>query len=421
MFKGKMMKITRTEQIWFKGNNKIAELCHISKNLYNEANYIVRQEFFNNGKWMREYDLGKILKESENFKSLPIQTSQQIIKLVDRSWKSFFRSLKVRKKEPDKFKALPKPPKYKKKDGQYILVFTNQQCHIRDDGTIKFPKMLGLDNKIKTRLNKDVNLREVRIIPKGVGYVIEIVYEKEVEDIVNNNEDRIVGIDLGVRNLITMVNNIGKKPIVIKGGICKSINQYYNKEMAKLRSIYESQKIKTGTKSKKLSVKRDRKMKDHLHKVSRFIVNYCVHNNIGTVVVGDNKNWKQNIDIGKRNNQTFVQIPFYMLINQIKYKSAEKGINVILQEESYTSKCSFLDNEPIEHHDKYLGKRIKRGLFRTSKGKIVNADVNGAYNIIKKAISDAFVKNKVDEIEDAVLHPIRWNLMTSYKEIGGFS
>jgi putative transposase len=224
----------------------------------------------------------------------------------------------------------------------------------------------------------------------------------------NLDENKIAGIDLGVRNLITMGNNIGEKPIVVKGGICKSINQFYNKEMGRIQKIYESQGIKTGKKSKKLFDKRNRKIKDHLHKVSRFIVDYCSQNDIGTLVIGNNEDWKQNANIGKKNNQNFVQIPFSLLINQIKYKAEEKGINVILQEESHTSKCSFLDNEYIEHHEKYIGKRFKRGLFRSARGIIINADVQGAYNIIKKAIPKAFAKVEADGIEGVGLHPLRY-------------
>ena len=366
-------------------------------------------------------ELDKGLKESENYKSLPAQTAQQILRLLDKSWKSFFNAVREHKDHPDKFKARPKLPRYKKKDGEHILVLTNQQCKIKEEEKLKFPKLLGLD--VKTRLDKETNLREVRVIPKGVGYVVEIVYEKEVnpDEI---NKDRIAGIDLGVRNLATMSNNIGEKPIVVKGGICRSINQFYNKEMGELQRIYESQKIKTGKKSKKLFDRRNRKIKDHLHKVSRFIVDYCVKNSIGTLVIGHNEDWKQNAGMSKRNNQNFVQIPFSMLINQIKYKAEEKGINVILQEESHTSKCSFLDSESVEHHDKYVGKRFKRGLFRSAKGKIINADVNGAYNIIKKAIPKVvgnqrfpypknlrflrtFAKVNADEIEGVGLHPVR--------------
>jgi putative transposase len=401
------MRVKRTEQIWIKPNEDISSLAHISKNLYNEANYLIRQEFFKTGRWIRYYDLNKKLKESENYRSLPAQTAQQVLRLLDKSWKSFFKAIKVWSKEPEKFKARPKLPKYKKKDGEHILVLTNQQCKIREDRSLKFPRLLGLE--VKTRLDKETNLREVRIIPKGIGYIVEIVYEKEVnpeeEDL---DENRIAGIDLGVRNLVTVGNNIGEKPIVVKGGICKSINQFYNKEIGRIQRTYESQKIKMGKKSKRLFDKRNRKIKDHLHKVSRFIVDYCSQNDIGTLVIGNNEEWKQNANIGKRNNQNFVQIPFSLLINQIKYKAEEKGINVILQEESHTSKCSFLDDEYIGHHEKYVGKRFKRGLFRSAKGIIINADVQGAYNIIKKAIPKAFARVEADEIEGVGLHPLRY-------------
>ena len=359
------MRVKRTEQIRIRPDENISSLCHLSKNLYNEANYLIRQEFIKNVRWIRYNELDKELKESENYKSLPAQTAQQILMLLGKSWKAFFKAMKVWKKEPEKFKARPKLPGYKKKDGEHILVLTNQQCKIRENRTINFPKLLGLEDRVKTRLNKETNLREVRVIPKGVGYVVEVVYEKEVfgkeePKNVNENEDRIAGIDLGVRNLATVGNNIGEKPIVVKGGICKSINQFYNKEMGELQRIYESQKIrgKAGKKLKKLFDRRNRKIKDHLHKVSRFIVDYCIKNDIGTLVIGNNEGWKQNVKIGKKNNQNFVQIPFSMLINQIKYKGEEKGINVILQEESHTSKCSFLDSESVEHHDKYVGKRF---------------------------------------------------------------
>ena len=397
------MKVTRTEQIWMSPNKILSHLCHISKNLYNQANYIIKNA--EQGKWIRYGDLNKILKEeSENYQSLPAQTSQQILKLIDKSWTSFFRVIKAWKKSPDKFYSKPNPPRYKKKNGEHILVFTNQQCKIKD-GILKFPKKVNLE--IKTRLLDDTNLREVRIIPKGVGYVAEIVYEKEV-DVKEKDESRVVGIDFGVRNLVTIVNNIGLKPIVIKGGVAKSINQYYNKEKARVQSVYDFQGIKNGTKMNKLSVKRERKLNDYFHKVSRWIVNYCIAHNIGQIIVGHNLNWKQKVNIGKKNNQSFVQIPFDKLIQKIAYKAEEIGIVLKEQEESHTSKCSFLDNEPVEHHDSYLGKRVKRGIFRTIRGILINADVNAGYNIIKKAVSNAFAHAEADGIEGVALHPLRY-------------
>jgi len=406
------VNVTRTEQIWVKGDKTIAELCHISKNLYNEANYTIRQELFKTGKWTRYNELNKLLKESTNYKTLPAQTAQQTLILLDKSWKSFFKAIRVWKAHPEKFKERPRIPGYKKKDGEHILVFTNQQAKLRD-GWLILPKLMGL--RVKTRIEEE--LIEVRIIPRGIGYVLEIVYEKVI-NVIERNKDRIVGIDIGVRNLITMANNIGAKPIVVKGGVAKSINQFYNKEKARVQSVYDFQGIKYGNKMRKLSVKRERKINDFFHKVSRFVVDWCVEHDIGTIVIGHNENWKQKVNIGRRNNQTFVQMPFAKLINQIGYKAEEKGIEVKEQEESHTSKCSFLDNEPIEHHEEYMGKRKSRGIFKTAKGIIINADVNAGYNIIRKAVLKAFDKY-ADGIEGVGLHPVRCNLklITSHEGV----
>ena len=204
-----------------------------------------------------------------------------------------------------------------------------------------------------------------------------------------------------------MVNNNGLKPFVIKGGVIKSINQYYNKKLAKIQSTYDRQGIKTGKTIQKLTHKRNKKINDYFHKTSRKIIEYCELHDIGRVVIGYNSDWKQKCQIGKRNTQNFVTIPYYMLIQQLVYKAEEQGITVIKQEESHSSKCSFLDNEPIEHHGKYLGRRMTRGLFKSQKGTIINADVNGAYNILKKAFLNAV---DADRIEDVGLHPARWRL-----------
>ena len=332
-----------------------------------------------------------------SYRALPAQTAQQILKIVDRNWKSFFNAINEWKEKPGNFNRRPRPPKYKKKDGIFMLVFTNQQVKIKE-GLLIFPKIVGL--KLNTRIKEGI--REVRIIPKGVGYVVEIVYEKEV-DVVERDKSRIAGIDLGLRNLVTIANNIGEEPIVVKGGVVKSINQFFNKEMARLQHIYAKQRIKKSKRMKKLSVKRERKLRDFIHKVSKFVAEWCAKRNIGRLVIGYNKEWKQEVNLGKKNNQNFVQIPFWTLIQQIKYKAEERGIEVMLVEEDHTSKCSFLDCEPIEHRE-YIGRRL-RGLFKSARGTIINADVNAAYNIIRKAIPEAF---EADGIEGVGLHPVRW-------------
>ena len=398
------MQVKRTEQIWIPLSKQISSLCHLSKNLYNEGNYLIRQELFSNKKWVKYNQLNKQLKNSENYKTLPAQTSQQILQLLDKNYKSFFNSIKEYGKHPEKFKEQPKIPRYKQKDGESLLIFTNQQAKIKN-GWLILPKKVGL--KLKTRIKN--RLREVRIIPKGVGYVVEIVYEKNVKKI-KRNKKGIVGIDIGVRNLVTMVNNIGVQPIVVKGGIAKSINQYYNKQKGVLQSIYDKQDIKTGEKMQRLIVKRERKLNDLFHKISRYIVEWCVQHSIDRIVIGHNDNWKQNVNMGRTINQNFVNIPFNKLIQMITYKAEEQRIEVVLQDESHTSKCSFLDNETVEHHEEYMGKRMSRGVFRSKNGIIINADVNGGYNIVRKAFPKAYQKWNADGVEGVGLHPVRINV-----------
>ena len=385
------MKVKRTEQILLSPSDDLSYLCHLSKNLFNEANYIIRQELEENDKWTRFNTLNEQLNKgvSDNYTQLPSQTANRILYILDKSWKAFFKAIKEYSKHPDKFLGRPKPPHYKTKNGEHILIFTTQQVKIKD-GYLLFPKMANI-YPIKTRLGDDTRLKEARIIPRGAGYICEIVYEKDVESL-NLNPDNVAGIDLGINNIVTMANNIGEQPIVIKGGFVKSMNQYYNKMRAEIQSIYDHQGIKHGSKMNVLTDKRNRKMKDAMHKISRFIINYCTEHNIGTLVIGHNEGWKQNVNIGRRNNQNFVSIPYYILIDDLTYKGEEVGMQVIEQEEAHTSKCSFLDGESIEHHAEYTGKRIKRGIFRSAKGIRINADVNGALNIIRKAIPKAFSK-----------------------------
>ncbi|MHA1946491.1 MAG: RNA-guided endonuclease InsQ/TnpB family protein [Candidatus Hodarchaeales archaeon] len=399
------MNVIRTEKIWLKPSENLSILCYLSKNLYNEENYLIRQELFSSGKWIKYYSLYHLIKSSENYRKLPAQTAQQVLKILDRSWTSFFRAIKVWSKDKYKFLGRPMLPKYKPKNGEFMLVFTNQQVKLKDR-ILKFPKKVGLE--VTTRLSDTTDLREVRIIPKGIGYILEIVYSKNFNP-KPLNIDNLLSIDLGVRNLITAVNNNDLKPFIIKGGVVKSINQYFNKVRARVKSTYDHQGIKTGKSIQQLTNKRNKKIHDYFHKTSRKLIDYCVLNDIGTMVIGYNPEWKQNCRIGKTNTQNFVTIPYYKLVQQLIYKADEQGIKVIKQEESHSSKCSFLDNEPIEHHDKYLGKRISRGLFKSKQGYIINADVNGAYNILKKAILNAV---EADRIEDVGLHPSRWRLVT---------
>ena len=399
------MKIIRTEQIFILDNGIISYMCHKSKNLFNQTNYILRNQFFNKERLSsykelaNEFSMPSEIEEYNNFQKLPAQTAQWTIKKVKESWSLFFRALKAYRKNPELFNGIPRPPKYKYRDAEFILIFTNQQCRI-ENGILKFPKIMNLE--LKTRL-ENVDLREVRIIPLGTGYNVEIVYSKEISDFNEVSANRILGIDVGVRNTITIGNSISEKGIAVKGGVLKSINQYFNKKLSRLKSINDKQrKNHENTKRiNKLYMNRNRKIKDVMHKLSDAVIKYAINNKIDTIVIGHNNRWKQSAEMGKKNNQNFVQISFNTLINQIYYKGQEHGINVIIQEESYTSKCSFLDNESIEKHDNYLGKRISRGIFKSLNGTLIHADLNASYNIIKKAIPEAFANG----IEGIGLYP----------------
>ena len=387
-----------TEQIRVKASAELSKLCHLSKNLYNLGNWYFRQDFFKLNNFLNYYDLDLMLKHKQSYRNLPIHTSQQILKIIIRNWKSYFRAIKEYRQDYKKFQRKPKIPGYKKKNGEFIVIFTNQQCKIKN-GYLYFPKKAGLES-IKTRIREKI--KEVRIIPKGACYVVEIIYEREREDL-GLNKDNKLSIDLGLNNLITAVNNIGLKPIIIKGGVVKSINQFYNKQLAYYKSVAKRMNGSESTKRiERLHLKRNNKINTLFHRISKNLIDYCIENDFGTIIIGYNSSWKQKINIGKKNNQSFVQIPFLKLINQIRYKTELIGINVVYNNEDHTSKCSFLDEEEIRHHKKYLGKRISRGLFKSSNGTIINADVNGAFNIMKKAFPNSV---SVDGIEALGLIP----------------
>ena len=413
------MKVNRTEQIYIRENSTLSRMCHLSKNLYNQVNYILRNQFLNHEKLSgynelaKQFSIPSDMEEHNNYQKLPAQTAQWTIRKVVQSWNSFFRALKTWKKHPDIFMGKPKPPGYKNRDGEFMLIFTNQQCRIHE-GILRFPEIM--ETEVKTRLN-DVNIREVRIIPQGSGYTVEIVYLKEIADIPEMNPKRIMGIDIGVRNLVTMGNSISQHGIAVRAGLLKSINQYFNKELARIRSIKDLQgnERKDTKKIQKLFMKRNRKVNDIMHKLSRSMVEYAKIMNIDTIIIGHNNEWKQSVNMGRKNNQNFVQLPFNTLIQQIRYKAEEIGINVIIQEESHTSKCSFLDNESIDHHDTYMGKRIKRGVFQSADGILIHADLNASYNIIKKAIPEL----KWNGIEGMRLYPRSLSIRQMITSKGG--
>lgn len=382
----------------------IDEYCHLSKNLYNHGNYLIRKKLSESRKWPRYDELDKILKadaEFPDYKAMPsAQCAQQTLRVLDRNWKSFFAAIKDYEKDKSKYLDRPRPPKYLKKDGKFELLLTSQDCRIKD-GKVVFPKSFDgfvVNTKCTTRTDF-VKLNQVRLIPKQHYFVIEVVYKVKCIDALPDN-GRYLGIDIGVNNLATCVVSDGSFGFIINGRPLKSMNQFYNKKKAAVQAeLSKTSNRKRSNRLSQLDTKRNFKINDYMHKASRKIVSYCVANGINTIIIGKNKGWKQHVNIGKRNNQTFTQIPFAQFISMIEYKAKERGIAVVTTEESYTSGTSFIDDEKPVKSNYNKSRRIKRGLFRSNDGTCINADLNAAYQIIKKVIPVKWDRG-------CVLHPV---------------
>lgn len=385
------------------------EYTHLAKNLYNHANFLVRTEFTKTGKWLRYHELDKILRRDVDYPDyknmMAAQSAQQTLRLLDDNWKSFFKAIKDWSRNKDKYTGKPKLPKYKPKDGRMVFMLTNQQVRLRDD-LLYFPKSFqGFTVKPRcVRLDNFKRINQIRIVPNNQIFCVEIVYSISVDDTLLPDNGRYMSIDLGLDNLATIVTNTGLTPSIVNGKGLKSNNQYYNKKAAYYQKVSKQMNDKFYTnRLYRLTQKRNFKIEDSLHKISKFIVTSALSNDIHTIVIGNNKDWKRDISLGKRINQSFVNIPHQKLIEKIMYKARNVGINVILTEESYTSGTSFLDNEsPMkEFYDKK--RRKHRGLFISNQGVQINADVNAAYQMMKKVFPNVFA----DGIEDAVSHPVR--------------
>lgn len=374
----------------------LKELCHAAKNLTNEAIYNVRQYYFTEGEFLKYEKNYTLLKNSPNYKTLNSNMAQQILKEVDGSFKAFFGLLKLAKQGKYAFKDC-KLPHYLPKDGYTTLVigfvrlkgnkliipFSNSFKKTHRPIEIIIPPIL---------LNKKV--KEIRIIPKAKARFFEIQYTYEAEYIQRNlNKNNALALDLGINNLVTAVSSNGKS-FIIDGRRLKSINQWFNKENARLQSIKDKQHFGKTTTNRQKAIARDRnnKVNDYMNKTARKIIDYCINNNIGTLIVGYNETFQRNSHIGKQNNQNFVNIPYGRLRNKLEYLCELNDIVFIKQEESYTSKASFWDNDDIPTYNadnpkeyQFNGKRIHRGLYKTAKGKVFNADVNGALNIMRKS------------------------------------
>lgn len=356
-----------------------------------------------------------------SYRKLNAQMSQQVLKKLDKNYSSFFSLLK--KKGNDDYDKSISKPRFLPKDGRKELIFSRDLFRIKDDNIfLSVPKDIQLEYKIKflefklPNYIKDKEIKYIEIIPSCGRYSMSIVYNNNLEITPNQSTDWM-SIDLVINNLCSITSN-KFVPVLLNGNPIKSINQKFNKRISSCQKKLKPNGKKSPKKIKSLYSKRGDKLHSEMHKVSSFIVDLVKDKNIGTVVIGYNPEWKQRCSLGKKNNQKFVQIPYMKLINQLQYKLLEQGIELIIQEESYTSKCSFMDREPCCKQQTYRGKREKRGLFITSKGVKINADVNGSLNIFKKAIKNLnqVVQDELISIPlntGLVMNPIKINLETS--------
>jgi IS605 OrfB family transposase len=371
--------ISRQHKFW----KECDYLALQSKHLYNAATYIQRQYFFETKKYYNSIDIYHQTKNLEAYRYLPTKVSKQIVRRVSEAWNSWLAALKDWSKHQGKYLGQPKMPGYKHKErGRNVVIYPIDA--ISKPALTKGSVKLSQSNiQLQTKA-KDVD--QIRIVTKLNHYVIEVVYT--VNESVKSTGKYSAGVDLGLNNLMaTTSNHPGVKPLLINGRPLKSINQFFNKRVRLAQSIEAWRQVK------ELNSKRDRRIDNYLHTVSRRVIDWCQLNDIGQLIIGNNSGWKQDINIGKKNNQQFTKIPHAKLINLLTYKTNLAGIDVVITEESYTSKASALDGDKLpvykeksDNKPVFSGKRIQRGLYKTSSGKTINADTNGSLNIARKVI-----------------------------------
>ena len=395
--------VKQSSSIW----KQIDSLCFLSKNLYNYANYQLRQSFIFENIYLGYNQVYHLVKDSADYQALPRKVSQQVLIVLARNWQSFFEAIKAYKENPNLFTGRPKLPKYKHKTkGRNLLIYTIQA--ISKTGLRKgVVKLSGTDITIPTLAK---NIAQARIIPQVGQYVIEVVYDQDEHHTVTNAE-LVAAIDIGVDNLAALTSNqIGFIPILVNGRPLKSLNQFYNKNKSKFQSKLRGEK-QTYRRIQRLTAKRNNRVDSYLHQASRWIINYLDSRGISQLIIGQNPLWKQSVNNGKKNNQSFVSIPHARFVEMLIYKGAMKGIKVICSEESYTSKANFLSLDYIPNYGddepkqiKFSGYRESRGMYKIKGQKTrINADVNGSYNIMRKVIPTVFDGG----IEGVVVRPIR--------------
>lgn len=357
-------------------------LTFLAKNLYNATLYYQRDSFFKKD-FKSYFDVNRVFTHTnqKDYRALPAKVSKCVQQLVDKSFKSYF-ALRRKKTNGDYSNSVRIPGYLNKTSGRCVVPYSKDALSLKNEGFVKFSKT---DIVIKTKLSRD-EIKAARIVPKGNHFIIEILYKAVVKPLKTDKPSRVAFVDPGLDNLMAVTSNCFN-PIIYNGKPLKSINQLSNKNIAALKSRLSARGLRTSSLLQSVYNKRSRRLTDLLHKMTTQLVNQLDSYSIDTVIFGHNIGQKQDINLGKVTNQNFVQIPFTQLIQLLKYKCELRGIRFIETEESYTSKCSFLDEEDIHKHSGYQGKRLKRGLFESSNGTRINADVNGSLNIGRKYLT----------------------------------
>ena len=402
------------------------DLTFKSKNLYNAGLYQIRQSIFERNKSDKENKkpvlswaqlVSEFRKQDQSdMKALPSKVSTNIIKMLGRNISSYYQLLKgYNDKSNKKITNKPRIPGYLHKiKGRYVVEFTNQTFAKKrgeNNELILCPKDLRIS--IPTKVD---NPKCVKIIPQSGYFFIDVIYEVKEKSL--RKTHKYAGIDLGVDNLAAVTFSDGTNPLLVKGLKVKYINQGYNRLIAKSQSKLPKNQ-KTSTHIHRLFRNREMKLQSEFHKITGFLAEFFDEMALEKIFVGKNVGLKSGISIGKKGNQNFVQIPYNKFISQLKYKCELRGIEVIEQEESYTSKASFIDCDvvPVWKNDgrKYTfsGKRVKRGLYKSKNGKFINADVNGSYNILVKGLNNLGISLKRDRVSFHTRSLIGHNILSN--------
>ena len=383
----------------------IKELCRLSKNLYNRSLYDIRQYYFET-KLHRTWQSQRLIFTEQrgcDYYSIQSHLAGEVLIQVGRQFISFFNNKANKKK---------RIPRYKDRNGYNVVTFPritiSKRIEFNEDKQLYTYTLCKRSYNLKVQSTKP-NVKMMKFVYDEANDLIKCfkIYEVEEPKLKKDNS-RYFSIDPGLSNIVSIYNNIGIRPLLYNGRPIKSINQYYNKTRAKLRSELPKN-VRTSKRLKQLSIKRNNKIDYEMHKISCHIINEAVRNNISKIFIGNNVGWKNEINIGKRNNQNFVNIPHTKLFHQLSYKASLKGIDVIFTEESYTSKASFFDRDRLSvygnsDNHKFSGKRIKRGLYKDSKGNVWNADLNGAANIMRKCSDEAY--KEIRKTKELMKRPI---------------